>query len=79
MKATLNGIVYDTDTAERLADVTHILNLFTDGARQYIQSVYKNCDGRYFLRVETSDDDYVVPLTGAEADAYLYKYGRKRI
>lgn len=23
MKATLNGIVYDTDTAERLADVTH--------------------------------------------------------
>lgn len=68
MKATLNGIVYDTDTAERLADVTHILDLFADGARQYVQSVYKNCDGRYFLRVETSDDDYVVPLTGAEAD-----------
>lgn len=79
MKATLNGIVYDTDTAERLADVTHILDLFADDARQYVQSVYKNCDGRYFLRVETSDDDYVVPLTGAEADAYLYKYGRKRI
>ena len=79
MKATLNGIVYDTDTAERLADVTHILDLFTDGARQYIQSVYRNRDGRYFLRVETSDDDDVVPLTGAEADAYLYKYGRKRI
>ena len=78
MKATLNGIVYDTDTAERLADVTHILDLFTDGARQYIQSVYRNRDGRYFLRVETSDDDYVVPLTGAEADAYLYKYGRKK-
>ena len=75
----VDGIVYDTDTAERLADVTHILDLFTDGARQYIQSVYKNRDGRYFLRVETSDDDYVVPLTGAEADAYLYKYGRKRI
>lgn len=79
MKATLNGIVYDTDTAERLADVTHTLDLFADGACQYVQSVYKNCDGRYFLRVETSDDDYVVPLTGAEADAYLYKYGRKRI
>ena len=40
MKATLNGIVYDTDTAERLADVTHILDLFADGARQYVQSVY---------------------------------------
>lgn len=36
MKATLNGIVYDTDTAERLADVTHILDLFADGARQYV-------------------------------------------
>lgn len=44
-----------------------------------LRHAYKNCDGRYFLRVETSDDDYVVPLTGAEADAYLYKYGRKRI
>lgn len=40
MKATLNGIVYDTDTAERLADVTHILDLFADGARQYVQSVF---------------------------------------
>ena len=79
MKAILNNIEYDTDTAERLADVTHTLDLFADGARQYVQSVYKNCDGRYFLRLQTSDDDYVVPLTGAEADAYLYKYGRKRI
>ena len=79
MKAILNNIEYDTDTAERLADVTHTLDLSVDGARQYVQSVYKNCDGRYFLRLQTSDDDYVVPLTGAEADAYLYKYGRKRI
>lgn len=79
MKVTLNGILYDTDTAARLANVTHTLDLFADGARQYVQSVYKNCDGRYFLRLQTSDDDYIVPLTEAEADAYLYKYGRKRI
>lgn len=79
MKAILNNIEYDTDTAEQLANVTHTLDLFADGARQYVQSVYKNCDGRYFLRLQTSDDDYIVPLTEAEADAYLYKYGRKRI
>lgn len=79
MKVTLNDILYDTDTAARLANVTHTLDLFADGARQYVQSVYKNCDGRYFLRLQTSDDDYIVPLTEAEADAYLYKYGRKRI
>ena len=39
MKATLNGIVYDTDTAERLADVTHILDLL----RMAHVSIYNPC------------------------------------
>lgn len=79
MKATLNGIVYDTDTAERLADVTHILDLFADGARQYVQSVWQ----RFCFRKTDGECCFVVRKTlylngAAHSNDQFLGYGKAK-
>ena len=69
MKAVINGKLYNTDTAEAIAD-----NEFGDGSNRMnvgrCTTLYKTKKGNYFEHNETcwqGEHDTIIPLTLAEA------------
>ena len=72
MKSIINGVEYNTESAELMCTVEHTLQLLNGSVSAYTNTVYQAASGEYFLHTKTDDDEYILPLTPEETDKYLH-------